>query len=70
MWAKCAEAMLPANPKNVFLSINLTNCFGYTSREHLIDELLQHEELAELARYVQCTYPPGMVAWAELGRHN
>jgi hypothetical protein len=37
------------------------------SREHLIDELLQHEELAELARYVQCTYPPGMVAWAKLG---
>jgi hypothetical protein len=38
------------------------------SREHLIDELLQREELAELAQYVQCNYPPGMVAWAKLGK--
>ena len=35
--------------------------FNDVSREQLCAELLRHEELRPLARYVQATYPPGMV---------
>eukprot|EP01050_Picozoa_sp_SAG11_P020984 SAG11_NODE_3646_length_2314_cov_8.740406_1_plen_98_part_00 len=32
MWATVVEAMLQADPRNVFLSIDLSNCFNAMSR--------------------------------------
>ena len=66
LWSTVVEAMLQDNPNSVFLGIDLTNCFNAMSRDHLIDECLQHAELRPLARYIAGTYPPGMLAWVRV----
>jgi hypothetical protein len=60
------EATLQHDSRNIMLSIDLTNCPNAISRQELILELLKHEELRPLAKYVSECYPPGMVAWAAL----
>ena len=37
---------------NVVVAIDLANMFNDVDRDALIDELLRHDELAPLARYV------------------
>ena len=66
LWSTVVEAMLQDNPNSVFLGIDLTNCFNAMSRDHLIDECLQHAELRPLARHIAGTYPPGMLAWVRV----
>ena len=50
------------------MSIDIENCFNAIDRDRLIDECLASAEpgIRVLARYVERTYPPGMVAFAEI----
>ena len=66
MWATTVEAMMQLDTDNVLLSIDLTNCFNACDRDMLIQECLQHEPLKPMARYVEATYPPGIIAWARV----
>jgi hypothetical protein len=51
---------------NVFLSIDLVNCFNTMDRDMLIAECMLHNELVPLAAYVKNIYPPGMMCWVEV----
>ena len=66
LWSTVVEGMLQRDKDNVFLSIDLTNCFNAMDRDLLIVECMKHEALKPLARYVERCYPSGMVAWVEV----
>ena len=68
MWATTVECLLQRNPGFALVSIDIENCFNAIDRDRLIDECLASTEpgIRVLARYVERTYPPGMVAYAEI----
>ena len=66
LWSTVIECMLQADHNNVFLSIDLVNCFNTMDRDMLIAECMLHDELVPLATYVKNTYPPGMMCWVEV----
>ena len=69
MWATTVECLLQRNPHFALVSIDIENCFNAMDRDALIDECLASDDpvVRALARYVERTYPPGMVAMVDIG---